>query len=449
MKLWKSKQQDTLGWLIPLISFLASAELLYAARSGVWKEAGVFPAIPVGISITITELIIAFFIVGIGGFYILKRVFQTGELRLAPVGYKKLTAAYLFALFVAVTIGVCLRAPDLLTEARIFLIPGSLFFIFLNLTIDSRLEEWVVRWFFRVGIVAFCFGLLMQAVPAVQALITFPPGYWMALYAGTFSWCIAVARLLWRGVSLSSVAVLLLGISVMFVFLSNKPIIFTMLVSLGVLLVAATLSKERKVRRRAWGVALSAPTLIVTTLLLLPQSVINQLVGVFARRYLKIWAVSSVEDLQGSLAEVGQAQDLSAGRFEIWQSYFSEGFDGFGLPPDGFGGVPRVYTSLHGWVEAFPAHNTVAYLAYHGGYIAAILYAVIIARFVFEGFTRIRTIDIVDDYLSRPEIVGVFAFVVGIIAVGLVGGPLLDYRIAWFYWFLVAALVKRWNQSTV
>jgi O-antigen ligase len=96
-------------------------------------------------------------------------------------------------------------------------------------------------------------------------------------------------------------------------------------------------------------------------------------------------------------------------------------------------------------MEAFPAHNTVAYIAYHGGLIAAVLYVAIIARFLLEGFKRVHRIDVSTDFLSRPEIVGVFAFIVGIIAVSLVGGPLLDYRLSWFFWFLTAALIKRWN----
>jgi hypothetical protein len=289
----------------------------------------------------------------------------------------------------------------------------------------------------------------MQVSPTLRSLITFPTAYWLALYAGVFTWSIVVARLLWNGFSWSSLGLLLMGIAVLFVFLSNKPIVFTMLVVLAVLTGIALRSDESRVRTRAWGVTLAIPSVIVATLLVLPQSIINQLVGIFARRYLKIWAVSSVQDLQSSLSEVGQAQDLSAGRFEIWQSYFSEASAGFGLAPEGFGGIPTVTTSLHGVTQGFPAHSTIAYLAYHAGIIAAILYGIIILRFLIEGFQRIHRLDIENDYLSRPEIVGVFAFVVGLIAVGLVGGPLMDYRLAWFFWFLTAALVKRWNQDTV
>ena len=445
MRFWTRKQDDALGWIIPLISVMAGIELLYAARSGVWKSNAVFPAIPIGIRLTVTELVIASFIVFIGGFYVSKRIFETGRVRLAPPGYKRLTVAYIFTLLIAVGIGVLLRAPDLFTEARVFLIPGSLFFIFLNLPINSQLEEWVIRWFYRVGITSFIFGLLMHASPAVESVITYPIEYWMALYAGTFAWCVAIARLLWRGFAWEATGVLLLGIAVIFVFLTHKPIVFTMLVTMGVLVLVAMRSGKKSVKKRAWRVALSTPALIISTLLVLPQAIFNQLVGIFARRYLKIWAVSSAQDLQNSLSKIGQRQDLSAGRFDIWQSYFSESLGGFGLPPDGFGGIPIVYTSLHGWREAFPAHNTVAYIAYHGGLIAAVLYVIIIARFLPDGFNRVHRIDISDDFLNRPEIVGVFAFIVGIIAVSLVGGPLLDYRLSWFFWFLTAVLVKRWN----
>jgi hypothetical protein len=376
-------------------------------------------------------------------------VSKTGRLRLAPEGYQALTGFYLLVLVIAVGMGVLHRSPDLVTEARVFLIPGSLLFIFLNLPVTARLEAWVLRWFYKVGVVAFGFGLLMQVSPTLRSLITFPTAYWLALYAGVFTWSIVVARLLWNGFSWSSLGLLLMGIAVLFVFLSNKPIVFTMLVVLAVLTGIALRSDESRVRTRAWGVTLAIPSVIVATLLVLPQSIINQLVGIFARRYLKIWAVSSVQDLQSSLSEVGQAQDLSAGRFEIWQSYFSEASAGFGLAPEGFGGIPTVTTSLHGVTQGFPAHSTIAYLAYHAGIIAAILYGIIILRFLIEGFQRIHRLDIENDYLSRPEIVGVFAFVVGLIAVGLVGGPLMDYRLAWFFWFLTAALVKRWNQDTV
>jgi hypothetical protein len=302
-------------------------------------------------------------------------------------------------------------------------------------------------------VAAFVFGVLVAVFPSpfrglvsLPGGITFAEGYWMAFYAGVFAWSIAIARLLWGGFSLKSISVVCIALAVAFLYLGNKPIVFTLFVSLGTLTIVALLSADPAVRRRAWGTTLSVPSLIFVTLVLLPQSLLNQLVRVFAQRYLKIWGVSSVQDLQDSFSQAGQGQDLSAGRFEIWQSYFSQAVEGYGLAPDGFGGVPLVYMPLHGWIEAFPAHNTIAYIAYHGGLIAAALYAIIIVRFVFEGFGRVRRIDLSNDYLSRPEIVGIFAFVVGIIAVGLVGGPLLDYRLSWFFWFLTAALLKRWNR---
>jgi hypothetical protein len=336
-------------------------------------------------------------------------------------------------------------ASDLLTEARLFLIPGSLFFLFYNLSIDGKTEKSVISMFYWFGVVALAFGLLMATIPYIfRSFISFPDGYWMAFYAGLFSWSIALSDLLWKGFSWISTGVVALALSVGFFYLGNKPIVFTLLVILGLHAVIGILSKRKAVMWRAWGVMLSVPATVVFILVLLPRSLINEIAETFAERYLKLRSVYSVEELQTSISRAAQ-KDLSAGRFGVWESYLGHAVDGFGLAPDGFGGVPRIYMPLHGSIEAFPAHNTIIYIAYHGGLIAAVLYTIIIVRFTFEGTSKVHKWDMSNLIFERSKLIGIFVFIVGIIAVGLVGGPLRDYRLAWFFWFLTALIMKRYN----
>jgi NADPH:quinone reductase-like Zn-dependent oxidoreductase len=46
---------------------------------------------------------------------------------------------------------------------------------------------------------------------------------------------------------------------------------------------------------------------------------------------------------------------------------------------------------------------------------------------------------------SRGELIAIFSFSVSVIAVNLVGLTIACVEIAWFFWFCVAVLVKRWG----
>jgi hypothetical protein len=271
-------------------------------------------------------------------------------------------------------------------------------------------------------------------------------GFWVALYAGVFAATWAAAGLLWNGFAWRKIFIVIGALVVLLLHITHKPVVFTFFVSIGALVIAALFSKRSAIISRARNFSVLLPTIVVGTFFAIPTSARSWFIEVFAWRYLKLRGVSSIGDLQSSFGQAGSGtQGLSAGRFGIWESYFRDAISGWGLAPDGLGGAAEVFMPLHGYQPGFPAHSTVAYLAYHTGYVAAIAYVLIVGRFLYQGFRYLPTRREEVGSFKKVDIVALFAFIVGIIAVGLVGGPLKDYRLAWFFWFLVAVLAKRWE----
>lgn len=442
--LWMTK-----GILL-LVSTGCALEFLYAPKVSVWNAAQAFPSIPVGVRFSIMEALVGTFVIIIGGYVFARRTFRGGRIYIAPTGYRGLTGLLLFSIILSFGIGIALSSPTLDKEIREFLIPGMLLFIFLNITVDVTIEYAVIQVFYWTGIGSLVVGSLVFFIPSSVPDLLTPPqrGFWIVLYAGIFSATWAAARLLWRGFAWKDLLLVLSALGVFLLHVTHKPIVFTFFVSLGALVVAALLSKEAEIISRARKLSLALPSILVTAFVVIPQSVLNEFINIIAWRYLKIQNISSFEELQSSFGQVGQRQDLSAGRFAIWQSYFQDAVSGLGLAPDGLGGAAEVYTPLQGYLPGFPAHNTVAYLSYHAGYVASISYVLIVGLFLYQGFRSLPCRGRHDSVFETVDLVAIFAFTVGIIAVGLVGGPLKDYRLAWFFWFSVAVLVRRWSALT-
>lgn len=443
--LWKSQG------IVILISLWAGFEFLYAPQVSRWNTAAIFPSIPVGIRLTVGELIVSLFVVIIGGYIVTRRIAQTGRIRLAPrPRYASMVGVFLLSLAISMSIGVLLGSPKFFHELRAFAIPGSLFFIFLNLKLEV-VEEKVKNVFYLVGITSLLIGPFVVLFPdLIGNVIKFPiKGYWVALYASVFSTSICTASILWKGWRWKPSLVLALAVVVYAMFLTNKPVVFTFFVAQAAIFFVAFRARDSQVIRRARRLAIAIPVILVGAFLATPPSVKSKLVATFARRYLKVWSVKSVDELRKSFSKIGTgSHDLSAGRFDIWQGYFTDALSGLGLAPKGFGGLATVQTGLHGFEKGYPAHSTIAYLSFHGGYIPAIAYILIIALFLYEGFWYLPRARAGTLRFHKSEYVAIFGFVVALIAVGLVGGPLGDYRLAWFFWFLVALLVKQWTLLT-
>jgi hypothetical protein len=434
------------------MSVVCAAEFLYAPQISAWHSAGIFPSVPVGVRLSVGETLVGSFIVIVGGYLLLKRGFQDRHIYVAPPGFKMLTGLFLLSVLLSLGIGFVLRSPSFIKEIREFIIPGSLVFVFLNLTISKKTEDRVLQVFYWMGVVSLMIGGILFVIPSIVpgGMFMLPEGgFWPVLYSGIFTGTWSAARLLWKGYVWRDSLILLAALGIFLLWISHKPILFTFFVSLSALILAALFSKRSVVVSRARNLAVALPSMLVVTFLLTPKSVLENFVRVFAWRYLKLRNITSFQELQSALGEAGNRdQDLSAGRFEIWADYFRDAASGLGLAPDGLGGAAEVTTYLQGYVPGFPAHNTVAYMSYHVGYVAAISYVAIVVLYLYQGFRYLPRQPRREEGHKEVKLVAIFAFTVGIIAVGLVGGPLKDYRLAWFFWFGVAVLARRWSWLT-
>ena len=438
--------------IVVAVSILCAIEFTYAPQVSLWNTVGVFPSIPVGVRFSVMEAVVGVFVVVIGVYLFSRCIFQRGRVRIAPPGFRALTVVFLFAVILSLGIGLALRSPSLFTEIREFIIPGSLVFIFLNLNVSKDTEYRVVRIFYWTGIASLAFGVVLFFAPWLvpAGMVRLPRGgFWIALYAGVFSGTWAAAQLLWNGFSWRSSLVVAAALGVFLLWISNKPILFTLIVAVNALVLAALLSRKSEIVARARAFSIGLPSVLVAAFVLIPQSVKTEFIKIFAWRYLKLRNISSIQELQSNLGQIGASeQDLSSSRFEIWMDYFQDAVSGLGLAPDGLGGAADVYTSLHGYQPGFPAHSSVAYLSYQAGYVAAIAYVLIGGLFLYQGFRYLPRQSNHGSVFQPAAIIAIFAFTVGIIAVGLVGGPLKDYRLSWFFWFSVAILIRRWSYLT-
>ena len=103
---------------------------------------------------------------------------------------------------------------------------------------------------------------------------------------------------------------------------------------------------------------------------------------------------------------------------------------------------------MHGaYFKDKPTHNRIVYLAYHFGFIAALIFVIIVYRFIKNGFLIFRCYRPIDcNGFSMDKLIGIFSFTVAVIASEMIGGPVNNPRFAWFFWFFVFVILKRWQK---
>ena len=183
---------------------------------------------------------------------------------------------------------------------------------------------------------------------------------------------------------------------------------------------------------------------------MLSDSFKTEMVEILASRYFKT-EITHADEIGYAIAMSrlgGSEKDASGGRIDIWKSYLSQASEGIGFSPKGFGA--SILVNMHGRIwENFPAHNQAVYFAYHFGFIAALIFVLIVVRFIKNGFqTFIRYRQIKCNGFHMDELIGIFSFIIAVIAAELiVGGPVRNARFAWFFWFFVLVLLRRWKRS--
>lgn len=429
-------------------------ELFYAPDIPAVKTAGVFPAVKVaGFTFSALEIIVFGFI-GIGLIYLLQKASVKGTINLGPKIYSSLTLWIILLIVANLFTGFFIfRNPRFIGHLRGMLLPPLLFIVFLNINISPYFEKRIFKFiiFGLIGLIAIFmlefFGLkffdYFRAGDEYRGLL-----YFQFLSVLVFN--LAAAKLLFSKFRFGWLCILLLSFFNIALRITGKPAIFTLLVSCCVLLYLK-MRNSRFGSIKVFFITSIAIFLIAISFMSIPQRFKDYATFVFASRYLKAVPRASsaeyVEDFvfDSEIFEVAKRKDLSAGRFGIWKFYLKESLEGYGMSPYGFGHDTYVDWGT-GAAFGKSAHNLLVYFAYQCGLITAIIMLLLIIVFIFSNMKALSKLETgLYGQFSREEIIAIFSFVVSVIAVNMLGVTIDCVELAWFFWFCVVVLVKRWG----
>ena len=102
-------------------------------------------------------------------------------------------------------------------------------------------------------------------------------------------------------------------------------------------------------------------------------------------------------------------------------------------------GDPAKFTQRNCMTNFLRIHNF--------GFMAALIFVIIVFRFIKNGFHIFKRYRPLDCYgFSMDKLIGIFSFTVAVLASEMIGGPLNNPRFAWFFWFFVFVILKRWQK---
>ncbi|MCG5516393.1 MULTISPECIES: hypothetical protein [unclassified Ectothiorhodospira] len=428
---------------------LAAFELLVSPHPHHAKTLGVFPAVQAG-GLTTTPAEI-YFISGL----VLFGVFFLGSLSQFPKkgiyfgvapsrGMNALAFIFIVGIVSSAFVGLFLGNDNILVFVRVnfFLLLALLFYSYRREVYSCR--QYVILFASLVGvfyasIVVLEFFKYLPWLPSFLVYSNNSSDLWFGLYFTAFALIYSLSRLLTGKASLFYIIVFLLSLTALAIRITNKPVILSAFVGvLVVVLVAVSISKKSVLR---FMVAASLFSFLSVALFSYGDFKAN-FYSTFAERFYKIELsneqASEISFLQliglAEQIEFGTGADVSAGRFAIWSAYFLGGLE-YPLISPNFGGDEPVAQS-RGREFQRAAHNSIAHYAYHVGYPAAIALLLLIFWFLVFGWKKIKTMKRGRD---DSEIVAFYAYTVSIIAVEMVGGPILSSPT--FTWFFFSVLV--------
>ena len=435
---------------IILISLWGIFDLIYAPHPHYPKEVGLFPAFRMGqYTLLISEIMVWGF-VGLFFIRVLEKVVKSGRINLAPKEFSFSVLIFLFLVILSLLQGLANRNLNLLAQFRVFF-PNIVILIFLNLAISSNVEKIVFKITTLGGVLILILGMINFHFPGVLNNYTISAesyDIWFALYLVVWLFSISLSRLIFFKFNIYWILLTCLSTVVVLLHLTNKPIIFATFISGTVICLLGIFSKSRKAQFRTIVYSSLGFFVLISTFYMLSDSFKNEMVQTLARRYFKS-EITHADEIGHAIVMSklgGSEKDVSGGRIDIWKSYLKLAGAGIGVSPKGLGASAQI--NMHGAIfEDKPVHNRFVYLAYHFGFIAALIYVTIVFRFMKNGFVIFRHFRQIDCYgFSMDKLIGIFSFIIAVIASGMVGGPVNNPRFAWFFWFFVFVILKRWQK---
>ena len=430
-------------WVVILISVYMCLELLFWPDLHGAKKISYGPIIKMGVTFSLSEL----FTIGFVSVYLLVLLFRdTGRLHLPRGGMAILILVIAMTMGLSMLFGALISAPRFFEIGRAFLIPSLLPLIFFNLHLRPKVEQLV----FRLFIVTTFVGAGMITIKALSkywsSFPLSPPEYWGSLnYLFAISILLPsimlVKLILERKLLLIPSLILFWWLILVLANVSYK-VGSLMFFVLFVITVVWGISNNKYSRRKVVMVFIVLSLATTSIYSTLPSSIKFDLMKTIAARYLKHTDFEDNSNIDTAISLVGQ-RDLSAGRFDIWKSYITDSFNGFGLAPRGFGASSDIFV-VNRYEKDKGAHNIFVLFTYHGGLLTGL--SMIAMLFIYLRWGWILGKRPPKEMLAGLDINvgrGVYIYTVALIAFNTVGLAMSEPRLAWFFWFCVIVVARR------
>ena len=403
-----------------IITIFVCVDVLLVQWPGIIKVNQTFPSISVlGFTLTLNELIVSIYVI-LATLYVFTNIAKTNFFKLGPNNLKY----YIFVLYLLLIYsffhGLVNSNGGLILEIRSFIIPTSLYFIFINLPLREnfflRISKIIYRLFLIIGILNFINLLIPTLYSNIIPLVGNNQSYYnismtsLVLFHSFFS-------IIYK-IDIKKNILIALVFFVSSVFYLIKASIFGLFVTFGIILFWFWKQKSKVAYKIIFIIAI----LIISTYIIYDMQPIES----------KIQMISFVEF---KFFNINRGIDISTGRFDIWLFYLKESLRGYGLTPDGFGYISH-YVDPRGiefWDKG--AHNILVYYAYNFGLFAMAILIIIIIKYynkVSKVIMNISQIDIRIRYLTY------YFWTISIIVINLGNLSIFDYRLAWVFWLINA-----------
>jgi hypothetical protein len=440
--------------IIILISLWCAIEFIISPHPYYGKDNGVFPTISVGSFSFDLSAILIFIFIGFSLILLFFKILNKQKISLGAGYIKYLVLAFSTVLIASIGVGFFLREADFILMLRVQIVL-LLSIIFMNLYNIKYIISSVIKIIYFTGILGMfilllsTLGIPLWEVTIYPDLSSYMSNMWFGLYLTMFSYAVLLNKILiYKKASIFDYILVILILLMLIVNIHIKTMIFATFI-----VTFTTFLFFFKARIKRIKIGVMSLLLLLFPVLIYQGMTNDQKIGyisIFSERYLK----APAHDLEGLVenlltAEYSGGSDISAGRFDIWKMYFI-GVSDTPIISDNYGKKISIDTDSV-QIKNIAAHNSIMHYTYYAGYIAGISLLLIILYFIritFNYKNRLIYCNIAKKYnLKEYEFHGILVFIYAIIGSQLVGGPLSNMRLSWFWWLLIAFVLKVINEA--
>jgi hypothetical protein len=437
-------------FLFLLITFVVACEIIISPYSQVAKLEGFFPALKIGpYTATLSELLVPVFTAIFLFLVFAQRALYPQKFSFALSPYKGmniLIVIFLFNVILATGFGLLLKNEDSIAMFRVLISLSSFFVLYYYRSVVFSYNKFILGLINLIGFTVAVLAITTFFYPEIK-LPTFYlnemyiEALWYALYFTVFTATYHFNKIVFSGFSVYSLVVFLTSLVAFILRINNKPIILATFVAITVTAMIMFFIYKKGVFK---AVFILVCFIILSSVVFSSPEIRGEFFSTVAHRFYKIEIDSGIMSsfsFYDVLAlthdvEIGGTRDVTGGRFDLWLGYLEKGLE-YPIVTPYFGTKPHIYISAASQEVDFAAHNSIIQYIYHAGFPAGIALFLLAILFIIKGWRYLKN-DIKYSTLKPYQVNALYSFIVAIIAVEMVGGPIQSsVTFSWFFWLMV------------